>query len=263
MAERAQAAAALARYYDLDLQDDPGDVDLYLALAESVDGSVLELMAGSGRVAVPLALAGHHVVAVDRDAAMLARAAAYWQSVKDRAPKSGKLELVERDLGSYKGKAGFGLVILALNSLLLLDGRDAQRTAFQVIARSLAPKGRAVIDVWLPAPEDLALYDGRLVLDWVKRDEESGTTVSKTTSARYESAARTAHVTSFFDEWRGTDSPTRTIRQDEVKLASSDELGQYAHDVGLIVDTIGGDYEMGHFTPDSERVVMVFRSTAR
>ena len=53
-----RAADALARYYDLDLEDDPGDTDMYLALAEAGDGPILELMAGTGRVAVPLALRG-------------------------------------------------------------------------------------------------------------------------------------------------------------------------------------------------------------
>ena len=49
---------ALARYYDLDLGgDDPGDLDMYLAFADATDGTVLELMAGSGRIAVPLAVA--------------------------------------------------------------------------------------------------------------------------------------------------------------------------------------------------------------
>ena len=48
-------AAALARLYDLDLVEDPGDLDLYLALADRADGPILELAAGTGRLAVPLA----------------------------------------------------------------------------------------------------------------------------------------------------------------------------------------------------------------
>ena len=70
-------AAALARLYDLDLIEDPGDLDLYLALAERTGGPVLELAAGSGRLAVPLAAAGNRVTAVDLDPAMLARARAF------------------------------------------------------------------------------------------------------------------------------------------------------------------------------------------
>jgi SAM-dependent methyltransferase len=67
------SAEALARLYDLDLQDDPGDLDLWTALAAEADGPVLELMAGSGRIAIPLAEDGHAVTAVDLDGAMLAR----------------------------------------------------------------------------------------------------------------------------------------------------------------------------------------------
>ena len=67
-------AAALARLYDLDLLDDPGDLDLYLALAGRVGGPILELAAGSGRLAVPLAAAGYDVTGVDLDPAMLDRA---------------------------------------------------------------------------------------------------------------------------------------------------------------------------------------------
>ena len=47
-------ADALARFYDLDLVDDPGDLDLYLALAERTGGPILELAVGhraAGRAA--------------------------------------------------------------------------------------------------------------------------------------------------------------------------------------------------------------------
>ena len=37
------AREALARLYDLDLVDDPGDLDLYLALAGRTGGPILEL----------------------------------------------------------------------------------------------------------------------------------------------------------------------------------------------------------------------------
>jgi SAM-dependent methyltransferase len=252
-----------AHYYDLDLQDDPGDTDIYLALAEAADGPILELMAGTGRVAVPLALRGHQVVAVDRDAAMLRRAATYWKRVKNRATKGGSLELVEEDIGSIKLGRHFDLVIVALNSLLLLDGRAAQRSAFKVIARHLKPNGRAVVDVWLPSSDDLALYDGRLVLDWVRHDEETGQTVSKMTAARYHSAVRTARVTSLFEASHPGEAPTRITHEDTISFVSADELRAFAMDAGLIVDRIGGDYEMGQFANDSERVVMVIRARPR
>ena len=53
-------ADALARLYDLDLAEDPGDdIGLYLALAERTGGPILELAAGTGRIVRPLAAAGY------------------------------------------------------------------------------------------------------------------------------------------------------------------------------------------------------------
>ena len=103
---------------------------------------------------------------------MLARAAALWSRATGRAT-GAQLDLIEADAVGLRLEERFGLVLVALNSLLLLD-HDMQPELFATIARHLAPGGRAVVDVWLPTPEDLALYDGRLVLDWVRHDDGNG-----------------------------------------------------------------------------------------
>ncbi|HEY8800164.1 MAG TPA: class I SAM-dependent methyltransferase, partial [Candidatus Limnocylindrales bacterium] len=89
--EPGATARALARLYDLDLVEDPGDLDLYLALAGRTGGPILELAAGTGRLAIPLAEAGHRVTAVDLDPAMLERA----RAAADRAghAAASRLEL--------------------------------------------------------------------------------------------------------------------------------------------------------------------------
>jgi SAM-dependent methyltransferase len=253
------AAAELARYYDLDLVDDPGDVDLYLALAEARAGPILELAAGTGRVAVPLAAAGHEVVALDNDRHMLDRARARWASASAAGSGRGSLDLVADDMISYRPAGRYGLVLIAFNSLLLLD-RDDQRAALATAAQSLARGGAVVIDVWLPAPEDLALYDGRLVLDWVRRDEERGEWVSKTTSARYSAGARTADVTTMFDAWGDTDQLRRTLRRDRISFLTPTELRTVARDAGLHEESSAGDYALTPFLDDSDRLVLICRA---
>jgi hypothetical protein len=106
---------------------------------------------------------------------------------------------------------------------------------------------------------DLVLYDGRLVLDWVRDDESTGEHVAKTTSVRYMSAARTAEVTSFFDAWQDGDAARRTVRADRISFLSADELVSLADAAGLRVDQLSGGYEMGDFAADGDRVVMVCR----
>ena len=113
---------------------------MYLAFARAGGGTVLELMAGTGRLAASFAEAGHMVTAVDNDPDMLARAGARWRSTSNRARKGGALDLVEADITALRLGRRFDLVIVALNSLLLLDGRAAQAKAFKVIARSSEAK---------------------------------------------------------------------------------------------------------------------------
>lgn len=256
----AATAAALARLYDLDLQDDPGDLDLYLALADRAAGPVLELAAGTGRLAVPLAVAGHAVTAVDLDPAMLVRAHARATAAGLDAPGGrGSLELIEADLlGLRLPAAGtFTLAILALNSITLLGSRTAQREALATMAAHLAPGGLAVVDVWLPDAEDLARFDGRIILEWPRTDPETGAVVTKSGSAVHDASSGTIALTSLYEVGPQGTSPARWIRSDRLRLVSADELAGFAEDAGLRVEVIGGGYDLTPLGPGSDRAVLI------
>jgi SAM-dependent methyltransferase len=299
---------ALARYYDLDLRDDPGDLDLYLALAARTGGPILELAAGSGRIAVPLAAAGYQVTGVDNDPAMLARAELAWTRAVDEAPDRpnghersdrrdpsrrgskgppaaaptpsrgasaartrgsasrvgsallGTLDLVEADLTTVRLRYRFGLAILALNTLLLLERPERQLAALRTLAAHLRPDGLAVVDIWLPGPEDLAIYDGRLLLEWIRDDPETGERVAKLDSARFDSATATVVLTQLFDATSPDGGALRrTTRSDRLRIVGAHELVRMAEDAGLAVEELAGDHRMGAFGPGDERVILVGR----
>jgi SAM-dependent methyltransferase len=248
-------AAALARLYDLDLVDDPGDLDLYLALADRASGPVLELAVGSGRLAVPLAEAGHHVTGVDLDPAMLERA----RIRAERAGVSDRLELVEGDLVDVRlPTAGrFGLAFLALNSLLVLPTRAAQRAALRTLADHLAPDGVAVVDVWIPDADDLARFDGRISLEWPRQEPETGAIVTKAASAAHDAASATVTLTTIFEEGGQGEPARRWVRRDRLRLVSADELRGFAEDAGLVVEILAGDYGLAPMGPGSDRAILI------
>ncbi len=251
---------ALARWYDLDLGDEADDLDLYRALAARAGGPVLELAAGTGRLAVPLAAGGLEVVAVDRDPSMLARARVRWAAERRarHVRPGGRLELVEADLFDLALEPRFGLAILALNSCFLLGEVPRQQAAIQVMARHLRRGGLAVVDAWLPSVEDLAIYDGRMVLEWVRDDPESGMRVAKLASAVYDAATRRLELTSMFESASPEGGPvTRDLRRDVLHLASASELVRAATDAGLVIDQLGGDHELAPFGPGSPRMVLI------
>lgn len=250
-------AAALARLYDLDLVDDPGDLDLYLALADRAAGPILELAVGSGRLAVPLAEAGHLVTGVDLDPAMLDRARTRAQASVPEA--ADRLTLVEADLvGLQLPSAGeFSLAFIALNSLLVLPTRATQRAALRTLAGHLRPGGVAVVDVWIPDAEDLARFDGRISLEWPRLDPETGAIVTKAGSAQHDAASATVTLTTIFEEG-GQGAPARRwVRRDRLRLVSADELRSFAEDAGLTVELLSGDYGLGPMGPGSERAILI------
>jgi SAM-dependent methyltransferase len=252
-------AADLARYYDLDLRDDPGDLDLYRALMTRQHGSILELAAGSGRLAVPLALAGHRVVAVDNDAAMLDRAASAWSTRRGRRP-ADRLTCVLADLTTLRLEERFGLVFIGLNSLLLLPGEDAQAAAFRTIAAHLRPDGLAVVDVLLPHAQDLALYDGRLQVEWVRQDPETGDQVVKSTSARHDAATATVVLTQIFDASPAAGGTVRRVlRVDTLRLVGARELTLLAEAAGLVIEQLAGDHQLTPLGAGDDRAVVLAR----
>jgi SAM-dependent methyltransferase len=255
-AERADEA--LARFYDLDLEaEDPGDLGLYLSLAEQTGGPILELAVGSGRVAIPLVEAGHEVVGVDLDPAMLERA----RAAAAAAGIATRLTLVEGDLleARIPGAGRFRLGILALNSLFLLARREAQAAAIRVLADALAPGGLAVVDVWIPTARDLAGYDGRLLLAGVHADGATGRTVTKSWSATHDATTAGVILTTIYEEGLPGEPSRRWVRRDAMRLVTTDELRGFAEAAGLVVEGLAGGYDLEPIAPGAERAILLAR----
>jgi SAM-dependent methyltransferase len=259
MPSDSEHGAAIARLYDLDLAEDPGDIDLYLALAQRTGGPILELAVGSGRVAVPLAAAGHVVVGVDVDPSMLARA----RALADR--EGVQVELVEGDLTGAAALAPvasagpYNLAIVALNSILLVASADGQRAALATMAASLAPGGLAVVDTWLATPAELAALDGRLSLEWLRTDPETGREVTKYVSAWHDPVRRLVTLTTIFEEGDPGGPTVRWTRQYPMRQVTVDELVDYATAAGLEVEPLAGDYDLRPLDADSDRLVLIAR----
>jgi SAM-dependent methyltransferase len=112
--------------YDLDLP-------LWRELADREGSPILDVGAGTGRVALDLARRGHEVVALDRSAALL-------DALRDRAAGLAIATLVA-DARDFAIDRRFPLVVVPMQTLQLLGGADG-RARFLARAREhLAPGG--------------------------------------------------------------------------------------------------------------------------
>jgi hypothetical protein len=148
-------------------------------------------------------------------------------------------------------------VFIALNSLLVLGTRDAQRAALRTAAAHLAPGGLAVVDAWQPDADDLARFDGRLILEWGRVDPASGREITKIGSAQHDAAAQSVVLTTLYEEAAPGGPVTRWMRTDRMRLVSADELAGFAEDAGLEIELVAGGYDLAPIGPGSDRAVLV------
>jgi hypothetical protein len=127
------------------------------------------------------------------------------------------------------------------------------------MARLLVPGGVAVLDAWQPSPTDLVAFDGRLSLEWLRTDPETGNAVTKTVAAWFDPATRHVTLNTLFDEGRPGEPPKRWTRTDALRLITPDELRSFAAAAGLEVEQIAGDHDLGPLDATSDRVVLIAR----
>lgn len=111
-----------AQLYDQIAPHDWDEPD-YLALAAVVDGEVLELGCGTGRILLPLAQAGHRVVGLDRSEAMLAQLGERLASLP--VPVRERVTLVCADAADFDLDRCFSLVLLPYFAFGMIERRAA------------------------------------------------------------------------------------------------------------------------------------------
>jgi hypothetical protein len=132
------------------------DIDFYVDLAREVEGPLVELAIGNGRVALPVAQAtGRRVTGVDSSPAMLEQA-------RVRAAAAGvDLDLRQQDMRDLSLEEPAGLIYCPFRSLLHLPTWADRRRTFERVAASLLPEGRFAWNAFAFDHRFAARVDGR------------------------------------------------------------------------------------------------------
>jgi SAM-dependent methyltransferase len=152
----------IARLYDAWSTGVVEDIGFYVDEALASGGPVVELGVGTGRIAIPTAGAGVHVIGVDSSAGMLAVCA----EEARRAGVAERLDLRQGDLRRPPVEERVPLVTCPFRAYLHLSS-DAERLEALRAARDLLlPDGRLVFDVFAPSNEDIEETHGL----WLERE---------------------------------------------------------------------------------------------
>jgi len=254
-----ERAARLARYYDLDFLDVAYDAELYQQLAHAAGGPVLELGTGSGRLAVPLALAGYEVLGLDLDEAMLERAEANWARVRGSVA-ADRFRTETGDFRSFRTEPRFGLAIIAVNTFLLAEDDEARVAILTTMRKALRPGGVAAVEVGTPEQAELERYDRRIQHEWLRSDPETGEDVSKAISANYDDVDETMELTQIY-EWTPPHGGVlgRVTNIDLLHLVPPARLGELATEAGFGEVHLWGDHLLTPYGAGSHRVILEAR----
>jgi SAM-dependent methyltransferase len=144
---------AWAPVYDAWAAEMTEDVGHYVALAREADGPIVELMVGSGRVAIEVVRqTGKRVLGIDSSPAMLAIARERGEGLP--------LELRLGDARDLELDEPAALIYVPFRSLLHLRGWQEKRRVFERVAASLRRGGRFAFNAFAFSHTIAAQIDG-------------------------------------------------------------------------------------------------------
>ena len=205
------------------------DLPLWRDLAESAAGPVLDIGAGTGRVALDLAARGYDVTAIDSEPELL-------HELAGRARARGlHVKTMAADARSFELGAEFALAIAPMQVVQLLGGEPGRRSALACIRRHLRPGGvfaAALADPFEGIPDDEVMPpmpDIREVGDWVYASRPVAVRIERPHAA--------------IDRLRQSVSPTGKVSEwiatIEVDLVTAAEIEAEATDCGFVARTPG------------------------
>ncbi len=228
------------------------DVPFWLRMTGAVKGPVLELGCGTGRVTMPLAHEGVHIVGVDRSGEMLARAR---RRVR-RQRRGTAPDLIRGDIRHLPFPAGTFPLVMAPYGILqsLLSERDLAVT-LEEVSRVTAPGGMFGLELVADLP---SWGEHGKAVSLRGRRSPGGAQVTLLESVRQDKARGLTIFDQEFVERRG-----RQVRRHAFALTfrtiSVPQMTRRLQKSGFQVEMQLGDYQGGPWTPGAEVWIILAR----
>jgi SAM-dependent methyltransferase len=241
----------LADLYDtyVDVTEDLG---FWRAVVRGSPGPILELMAGTGRVSLPLLTDGAPLVATDLVPDMLA---VLGRKLAAEGRSTPRVCCDARALAF--AAARFPLVLLPFQGFSEITGTVSQRRLLQAVRRVLTPGGRFVCTLHNPAARRTALDGVWREVRRVPAPGAGGGEVVVSIRASLDPATHTVAGTQRLDR---IDAAGRRIERRSLPLRFSlvppERFRELARAAGFAVETLHGDYRRSPYREEASPVMI-------
>jgi len=239
----------LADLYDLEYTHDY-DLPFWLSLAEREAGPVVEWGAGTGRISVPLAAAGHDVTAIEISGRMVERG----------EEKSESVEWVVGDMRGVDPKRRYGLAICAFNSFLCLRSVDDALAFLRNAHEHLVLGGLLGIEVSAFSPEELVDPPGGPALRHDFTRELGDGRLERFSVSHYDAATQLMHMRLFNERYDASGTlENRRAHDLTIRVVGQSELDLMLRLTGFEVEAVYGGFEGETFTSTSDHLIVLAR----
>jgi SAM-dependent methyltransferase len=207
-----------ARLYRMLHDQRRADLPFYLEATAGRD-AVLEYGVGTGRVALPMARRGQHVVGIDDSAAMLASLAAELEA--EPAPVRQRVRLVHGNAREVALPDRFDAITCPFNGIAHHHDHDALAAFLGRVREHLRPEGTLVLDVMLPDLRNL--LGGSSEIPWF-REPDSGVPCRATERIEYDPLAQLETITLALRPMEGERPPFELVLRLRVLFPAETEL---------------------------------------
>ena len=146
-----------------------------------------------------------------------------------------------------------------MNTFLHLPDTSAQVRALRHWREHLAPKGLLLIEVLHPDVTQLGALDGKLEWQQTWTDAATGNTVMKFLTRVADLAEQTIHVNAVYDETDESGCLRRTVAPFTLRYLWRFEAELLLDKAGFALEALYGDWDLGPFTGESQRMILVAR----
>ena len=255
-------ASLLAEIYDIEHDQIDEDLGFYREMARRHPGAAIDLGCGSGRLFEPLLDGGAtRVVGIDGSPSLLERAEARVATHASLGAwmADGRIELAVGDVRRITRTDRYALAILA-GVVAHLDGPEEAVRALVSARRLLTQDGVLVLDTL--GPGALPPHDLPLSLDW-ERSQGGRRIVRRSRIERRETpeGLRVSYAT-LTDVVQGDGTIARLPASFRLWYPSPAVLVALAAEAELGVESVFGSHDLDPLDEESERCIVVARSTA-
>lgn len=228
----------LARFYDgLVTNDD--DVAFFVNLSKQASGRVIELMAGTGRVSIPVASQGVQLTCVDNSPAMLD------ELRRKLSLQDLSAEVVQQDVTRLELESRFALAYIAFHSFEELTEDVDRDNLFRRVLTHLQPGGRFVCTLHDPERRLRDVGPNR-EQQWRFEDPNDGRVIQLRLRTTFDKARSLVRGRERLEDL----SSGQLIADLPLcfRLTSCEEFRPLAQRAGFRVEALYGDYDHSRYT---------------